>query len=68
MSRMMDAAQALELYKKLGREFGRKGGRPRTIIHTNDDPRCTCADCRAEKAKVAKKRVKKSQIKEKASQ
>lgn len=56
----MDHQSALELYRKLGREFGRKGGRPRTIIHEDGDPKCGCADCRRAKAKVAKKRVKKN--------
>ncbi len=54
----MDAAAAIELYRKLAREFGRQGGRPRTIEHT-EEPGCRCAECRSEKAKSAKKRVKK---------
>lgn len=58
----MDHETALALYRKLGKEFGRKGGRPRTIIHDNDG-QCRCADCRSAKAKVAKKRVKREGVK-----
>lgn len=54
----MDTAQAIELYRKLAREFGKQGGRPRTIEHT-EEPGCRCADCREAKARVAKKRIKK---------
>lgn len=56
---MLDQAAALELYRKLGREFGLKGGRPRTIIHDPYSKDCRCVECRQTKAERAKKRSKK---------
>lgn len=54
----MDSAAAIELYRKLAREFGKQGGRPRSIMHT-DEESCLCVECRKLKVSKAKKRVKK---------
>jgi len=57
----MTHEEELALYRRLAVSFGRKGGRPRTIIHEDGDPKCGCVACREAKAKVAKKRVKKGE-------
>lgn len=40
----------LELYRRIAREFGKLGGRPREVPHSEGEY-CLCCDCRRQRAR-----------------
>jgi hypothetical protein len=38
-----------KLARRVGRKFGKLGGRPRTVKHKPYDPKCRCVECRKAK-------------------